>query len=94
MIIYLGLQNQIFCLGSQTKDGFGWFFKEAPNQHDRSLFFILFFWEMGLSCFPNHQSEIMIDADLVTLLYNLELGFPFFFPDKPNKGGLLSLHCP
>ena len=59
------------------------------------FFSFFFFWEMGLSCFPNHQSEIMIDADLITLLYNLELGFHFFFfPDKPNKGGLLSLHCP
>ena len=46
--------------------------------HFFSFFFYLF-WEMGLSCFPNHQSEIMIDADLITLLYNLELGFFFFF---------------
>ena len=30
---------------------------------------------MVLNRFPNHQLEIMIDALLIALLYDLELGF-------------------
>ena len=30
---------------------------------------------MVLSRFPNYQSEIMIDAYLIALLYDMELGF-------------------
>ena len=49
-------------------------------------FFSSFFLKMVLSCFPNLQSTwIMIDVDLIALLYDLELGFHFVFSDKPNK---------
>ena len=33
------------------------------------------FSEMVLNRFPNHQLEIMIDALLIALLYDFELGF-------------------
>ena len=56
--------------------GFVW--KPEINM-DRALFFILFL-KMVLSCFPNHQSTwILIDVDLIALLYDLELGFHFCF---------------
>ena len=38
-----------------------------------SHFFHHLFWLIFFSCFLNLQSEMMIDADLIPLLYNLEL---------------------
>ena len=52
-------------LGSQNICGF---ILKGPNQHGESLF-----WGIVFSCFPILQSEMMIDADLIPLLYNLEL---------------------
>ena len=47
-----------------------------------SHFFHHLFWGIVFSCFSNLHSEIMTDADLIPLLYNLELISIF----SPNKG--------
>ena len=63
-------------LGSWTKRwGFGWIFIKASNQPRYVTLFHFLFSEMVLNRFPNHQLEIMIDALLIALLYDLELGF-------------------
>ena len=48
------------------------FVSKGPNQQGDSLF-SSFFGELFFSCFLNLQSEMMIDADLYPLSYNLEL---------------------
>ena len=68
--IDLGLQNQIFRFGL-TK--YVWICFERPKSKWRVTFFIIFFRELFFSCFLNLQWEMMIDADLIPLLYNLEL---------------------
>ena len=45
---------------------------ERPKS-TRRLTFSSFFGELFFSCFLNLQSEMMIDADLYPLSYNLEL---------------------
>ena len=47
VIIYLGLQNQIVCLGSQTKGEFGWIFKETQINMIGHFFHFFFFWGNG-----------------------------------------------
>ena len=56
-------------LGSQNIYGF---VLKGPNQNGES-FFIIFFRELFFSCFLNLQWEMMIDADIIPPLYNLEL---------------------
>ena len=64
-----------FWAHKQKRCGFGWIVIEGPNQPGQDTLFHPLFWEMVLSCFPNHQSEIMIDAYLIALLNDLELDF-------------------
>ena len=68
--IDLGLQNQIFRFGL-TK--YMWICFERPRSKWRVTFFIIFFRELFFSCFLNLQWEMMIDADIIPPLYNLEL---------------------
>ena len=58
-------------LVSRNNCGCVWTFLKGPNLHGEVTIFRHLFWEIVFSCFPNLQSEIMIDANLIILLYNL-----------------------
>ena len=82
----MGLQNQIFRFGL-TK--YMWIYFKRPKSTWRVTF-------LGnrFQFFPILQSEMMIDADLIPLLYNLEL-ISIFFPNSGHRIKLLFGHvCP